>query len=196
VLRKKVFTLLCKFIYRHPLIYAIADKICFPNAPKWREITAKFITPGERVLELGSGRYPAIKTGTAIDTSWPLLGSAPASLWKVCASANRLPFQAETFDRIVTIFPPGIGADEGFFQKKEFWEELHRVLSPNGCFVALIYIQYKNFLLRLLSKILDPLLESFWKNLGELTKNFYQISDYIKDSKGNGLVFVIAQKKS
>lgn len=193
---RKVFTFACKFIYKHPTLYKIADRILCRNSPEWRKITGKFSENQSRVLEVGCGRFPAPSKGALLDSSMPLLKAAPSEgFLKICSSANELPFKNGAFDCVLSVFPPGIGADEGFAQEQKFWREIRRVLSDNGKFIVLIYIYYKNWFLRFISSILDPLKQDFWDNLWKVTEGF-QISRYDQfDSKGNGMIFVKAEKK-
>lgn len=193
---RKIFTWACKFIYKHPTLYKIADNILCRNSPEWRKITGKFAENQNKVLEVGCGRFPAPSKGALLDSSIPLLKVAPSEgFLKVCSSANELPFRNKAFDCILSVFPPGIGADEGFAQEEKFWREACRVLSDNGKFIVLVYINYKNWFLRFISSILDPLKQDFWDNLWKITGRF-KISRYDQlDSKGNGMIFVIAEKK-
>lgn len=192
---RKVFSCACKFIYRHPTLYKIADKIAFSHAPEWRKIAGRFVENGGKILELGCGRFPAITNGLLLDSSLPLLKEAPAQFLKICSAANSLPFRDKSFDSAISVFPPGVGADEGFFQEKKFWQEIHRVLTDGGKYISLIYIDYNGGWSRFSSKILDPLLRDFWDNLRKIAEGFEISSNQWFDHKKNRLVFVKAEKK-
>lgn len=193
---RKVFTFACEVIYKHPTLYKIADHILCRNSPEWRKITGGFVENGGKVLELGCGRFPAITNGLLLDSSLPLLKEAPAQFLKICSTANYLPFRDKSFDTAISVFPPGIGADEGFFQEKKFWQEIHRVLTDEGKYISLIYINYNSWFSRISSKILDPLLRDFWDNLRKIAEGFEISSNQWYDNKKNRLVFVKAEKKN
>ena len=191
---RKIFTLSCKFFYRHPSLYALADKISFTNSDEWRKVAGELVKSEGKILELGCGRFPAIPHGSLLDSSLPLLKQASDKFVRICSSANTLPFRDKTFNCALSIFPPGIAADEGFFQEINFWKEIRRVLEDNGKFVSLIYIIHSSRL-SYLSRILDPLWQDFWENLRKISEGFKISRKDLIDSQGSTMIFVIAEKE-
>lgn len=197
-MRRKILTFLFEFTYRHPLVARISSKLIFGEKPHcWRRIAEARI-PLERksTLELGCGMYPALNRGTILDLSLPLLDKVInyEGRSKVCASALSLPFKRESFSHALSIFPPGIAADNGFFQEERFWEELNRVLSPGGTLVAAVYVIYGSRFERLLARIIDPLPPGFWEKTKELAKGLKISKGHQVDPWGNKLIFVRARK--
>lgn len=84
------------------------------------------------------------------------------------ANAKNLPFSNETFNYVLTTFP------SGYTFEPVFLEELERVLTKNGLFVALLGVKFSNvniidFIYRMLFKINQQsvdveLIENSFKN--------------------------------
>lgn len=198
-MKRWLYTVLCNFIYRHPRIYKLmCGVLFFGQDHQWREIAAAKIPAGKRAIELGCGMFPALKEGVVVDSSPKMIDHAMAGqAAKICASALDLPMiHDNSFDYALSVFPPGIAADNGFFQQKKFWQELHRILDKNGIYVAAIYIKYNNLLGKLSSGILDPLPKDFWEKLRSLAPEFEIAEEKESDNKGNIVVMAIAKKKS
>lgn len=196
-MKRWLYTKLCNFFYKHPIAYQIADKLAFRKyGQEWRELAALKISG--RVLEIGCGRSPAIRQGIALDFSLPMLKKMERKPERVaiCASSLQMPFKNESFYSAISVFPPGIAADNGFFEQRKFWQELARVLGKNGICVAAVYVEYKNWFFKLISKILDPLPPNFWENLQRIAPEFNLEMKKETDSANNKLVFAIAKKKN
>ncbi|NIM06480.1 MAG: hypothetical protein GTO55_08715 [Armatimonadetes bacterium] len=160
-------------------------------------MAADLIPQGSRTVELGCGMNPAIKSGAVLDLSLPLLKEVPAQRGRprICASALSLPFRQRSLLHALSIFPPGISAEQGFFQEEEFWNELGRVLGPRGGYVALVYVLYRNRVWRLLAQVIDPFPSDFWKKTKAAAKGF-EISEEVEvDPWGNQLILVQAAKE-
>lgn len=192
-----VLTIMCDLIYCHPVFFNFLNTILFWGQDiHWRKIALSKLPTSGRIIELGCGMFPIIERGILLDSSLPLLKKAPASnKSKVSASALALPFRAKSFECALSVFPPGVAADNGFFQRKTFWKELHRVLTENGVCVAALYIKYKNLIGKLSSWLLDPLPENFWPKIKEIAPDFEIRSEEVTDQFGNKVVLAIAKKR-
>lgn len=198
-MKRWLYTKLCNFIYKHPVAYQIADKLVFRKyGQEWRELAALKIPRKGRTLEIGCGRSPAIRQGIVLDLSLSMLNKMERKPERVaiCASSLQMPFRNESFDSAISVFPPGIAADNGFFEQKKFWQELAGVLDKNGVCVAAVYVEYKNWFFKLISKVLDPLPPNFWENLQKIAPEFKVGVEKETDSAGNKLVLAIAKKKN
>lgn len=189
-------TIICDFIYCHPVFFNFLNKILFWGQDvHWRKIALSKLPVGKKTLELGCGMFPTIDQGVLLDASIPLLKKAPAeNRPKVSASSLALPFRAESFECALSVFPPGVGADNGFFQKGKFWEELSRILVKDGVYVAVLYIKYKGIISRFSSLLLDPLPTELWPRIKEMAPDFEIGSEEVTDQFGNKVVLAIAKK--
>lgn len=196
MMRRKILTLIFRGAYRHPLIFKIGDALLFGKKMRaWRKL-ARLTLPDNGVLEIGCGMNPAVEKGVALDYSLPLLKEFPERerARRVCASALSLPFATGTFPYALSVFPPGISADEGFFIDPRFWKELRRVLKNGGFYVALVYVEYRSALMRVLAKIIDPLPADFWEWVKAAANGFEVGGFWEPDVWGNRLLFVKAQR--
>lgn len=196
MMRRKTLSLIFRTAYRHPLIFKIGNALLFGKKMRvWRKL-ARLTVPDNGVLEIGCGMNPATEEGVALDYSLSLLKEVRD--WerakKVCASALSLPFASGSFRYVLSVFPPGISADEGFFIEPRFWKELRRVLKSGGFYVALVYVEYRSALMRVLAKIIDPLPADFWKWVKAAANGFEMGGFWEPDVWGNRLLFVKAQR--
>ncbi len=197
-MRRKFLTWLFAFGYKHPLFVKTGQNFLFGGKiNRWREAAAARIPQGKRTLEMGCGMFPAIDHGILLDVSLPLLRNIrPGKDQQVmCASVFVLPFPDGSIDSAVSVFPPGVAADEGFFGDQAFWEELYRVLAKDGVYVAAVYVEYRQRFWKFLARLIDPFPKEFWGETKALASGFILTEELYVDPFGNRLIIVEAKKQ-
>jgi len=196
-MRKKLLGLVFDFVYRHPTIFRVFSDIIFGEKMRvWRKMAATEMPKTPNVLEIGCGMYPAIDRGVVLDASLPLLGNIPpgSGYRSVWASATNLPFPDGSFDAVLSVFPTGVVTD-GFFRDRAFWQEVLRVLSVGGMYIAAVHVAYRSWFWKILVRIIDPFPKNFWQTTRSLAAGFHIRERRVMDPWGNELIVAEATKQ-
>ena len=110
-----------------------------PSGDEFEALTRRYIAPGARVLDLGSGRggvmelfWRDVHTAVGADPDYASLAERRARMPAVCCRGESLPFRGGAFDLAL-----GLWVLEHLAQPEQVLMELRRVLEPGGHFLFL-----------------------------------------------------------